>query len=369
MADVSPSPSLVVGAVIALREWFVSLNLTMKNFVRSGGYALVILLVFWCAYLFERNVLNRHPMGIRFIREGSEAAMRYITIPHIIIGFLFMVSSPKNQTRTKRMWVAGLFLAGVALCMIYGMNGGKANTLLYASVYLYFLVHELRDEAMFYTVLGDAAPIADKTVFQKLIRSMVALIVLSVAAVVWSVVPFGALDKKLATSVAQFLGSQSLGVKLLLSLAPSIALAAAYRWTFMRYSARLGYSGPREMMGAHSTLFKLMFAVPGVLFAGLVLTQRPYMIILFHVVAWYVFALYQFKKYPPRNPIKGLWSWMRATPNGFRTLHIGLVIGLMMTGLVWTLWLGQTNYLYWLLAPDAFLYWTIMHITVSFVPR
>jgi hypothetical protein len=369
MADVSPSPSIQVGVIDAMREKYASMNLTMRNFVRSGGYALVILLVFWCAYLFERNVLNRHPMDIRFIREGSEAAMRYITIPHIIIGFLFMVSSPKNQTRTKRMWVAGLFMTGVALCTIYGMNGGKANTLLYASVYLYFIVHELRDEAMFYTVLGDAAPIADKAVFQKMIRAVIALIVLSIAAVVWSVVPFGALDKKLAPSVAQYLGAQSMGIKILMSAAPAIALAAAYRRTLVSYSARLGYSGPREMMRTHSTLFKLMFAVPGVLFAGLVLTQRPYVIILFHVVAWYVFALYQFKKYPPKNPIKGLWSWMRATPNGFRTLHIGLVVGLMTTGLVWTLWMGQTDYLYWLLAPDAFLYWTIMHITVSFVPR
>jgi hypothetical protein len=53
---------------------------------------------------------------------------------------------------------------------------------------------------------------------------------------------------------------------------------------------------------------------------------------------------------------------------GFKTLHIAVVV-LMAVGLVWTLALGQTHSLAWLLAPESFLYWTIMHITVSFVPR
>jgi hypothetical protein len=60
---------------------------------------------------------------------------------------------------------------------------------------------------------------------------------------------------------------------------------------------------------------------------------------------------------------------MRTTLPGFRTLHIGMAVVLMAIGLVWTLPLDQTHYLKWLLAPESFLYWTIMHITVSFVPR
>jgi hypothetical protein len=50
-------------------------------------------------------------------------------------------------------------------------------------------------------------------------------------------------------------------------------------------------------------------------------------------------------------------------------LHIGMVVVLMAIGLIWTLPLNQAAWLRWLLAPEAFLYWTIMHITVSFMPR
>ena len=101
----------------------------------------------------------------------------------------------------------------------------------------------------------------------------------------------------------------------------------------------------------------------------MLLTQRPYALILFHVVAWYIFAVYQFKRHPPKVAPRGLWLWMRTTVRGFETLHIGMVVILMAIGLVWTLWLGQSPTLTWLLAPESFLYWTIMHITVSFVPR
>jgi len=60
---------------------------------------------------------------------------------------------------------------------------------------------------------------------------------------------------------------------------------------------------------------------------------------------------------------------MRTTVKGFKTLHIGMVVVLMAIGLVWTIGPHQTVALKWLLAPESFLYWTIMHITVSFVRR
>ena len=88
------------------------------HFLRAALYtALDRLSVFTFGYYFERYILNRHPDSIRFIREGSEAAMRRITIPHILIGFFFMISSPKNRNAGRqRLWAAGLLMAGAALC-------------------------------------------------------------------------------------------------------------------------------------------------------------------------------------------------------------------------------------------------------------
>ena len=102
---------------------------------------------------------------------------------------------------------------------------------------------------------------------------------------------------------------------------------------------------------------------------SLLITQRAYSLILFHVAGWYLFAAYQFTRHPPKCPPDGWWTWMRSTATGFKTLHIAMVAVLIAIGLVWTLGLHQTPYLAWLLAPESFLYWTIMHITISFVPR
>ncbi|MFQ5502834.1 MAG: hypothetical protein ACE5EQ_11135 [Phycisphaerae bacterium] len=373
---VSTSPTLPFDHATATRP----MGITERNFYRSMLYSAIIVLVFWCAYKVERDVLMRRPGEIRYIREASEAAMRYITIPHIVIGFLFMATSLNNRTRRKRAWIVGLLLAGVGLCLVYWAGGAKTNLLLYSSVYLYFLVHELRDEAMFYTVLGDAAPIPDKTAFRNMVRVLIGLIVANVWAFAWAFAPFGVYHKKIAaegsaladSSWAQsavFDGSLSLGWKLALAFFPLILLGAGYIATFYYYSGKMGYPSVRALVQTHAPLFRVMAGVTAVLGLSILLTERAYSLILFHVVAWYVFAAYQFARRPPKIAPKGVWVWMRTTVWGFKTLHIGMVVVLMVLGLVWTLALGQTSALGWLLRPEAFLYWTILHITVSFVPR
>lgn len=356
------------------------MGITERNFLKAMLGTAIVVFVFWCGYKVERDVLHRTPGETRYIREASEAAMRYITIPHIVIGFLFLVSSPKNRTLRKRMWTTGLLLAGVGLCTIYWKGGAKTNLLLYSSVYLYFLIHELRDEAMFYTVLGDAAPIQDKTVFNNMVRVLIGLIVFAIGAVVWAPAVFGAYHAKVvadgsalaSSSLAGstlFDGSLPLGLKLFISTAPMLAAAAGFIVALRYFAAKQGYPSVRILINTHAPLFRVMFGVTAVLGLAILLTSRPYSLILFHVIAWYIFAGFQFKRFPPKTAPKSLWLWMRTTVKGFKTLHIGMAVILMIIGLVWTLGFNQSDYLKWLLAPESFLYWTIMHITVSFVPR
>ncbi|HKQ46623.1 MAG TPA: hypothetical protein VJZ71_00975 [Phycisphaerae bacterium] len=378
MANGTSSPPIALD--YAARPERARLGVTERNFLRAGLYTAAIVFIFWCGYYFERSILHRHPADIRFIREASEAAMRYITIPHIVIGFLFMISSPKNQNLRQRLWAAGLLIAGAALCTLYWKGGGKANLLLYSGVYLYFLVHELRDEAMFYTVLGEAAPIADKTAFKGLVRWMTGLIVFTMGAFVWAPIPFGLYYKKLteptsalanwATLNASWLdGSMSLPLRIALSVTPFVLSAVGFAIVLRHFAARLKYPDVQTLFRNHAVLFKVMFGVAAVLGLSLILTARAYSLILFHVVAWYIFAAYQFAKHPPKAPSQGWWTWMRTSVRGFKTLHIGMVVVLMAIGLVWTIGLDRTSSLAWLLAPESFLYWTILHITVSFVPR
>ncbi len=354
---------------------------TERHFLLAMLATASIVAVFWVAYAVERNVLDRHPRDLRYIGEASEAAMRYITIPHIVIGFLFLVSSPKNRTRDKRIWTAGLLALGAILCFVYYAGGAKANLFLYSSVYLYFLVHELRDEAMFYSVLGEAAPVPDKAVFGRFVRALVALIVVSIGLVMWAPAPFGVFHDKLtgptsaiagfaAENAVWFDGSMAWPARLAVALAPLLVVAAGWVLVLRRYAAALGYPDVRTLYCTHAPMFRVMFGVAAVLGLAILLTQRPYSLITFHVVAWYIFAVYQFRRFPPKTPPRSRWLWMRTSVKGFKTLHIGMVAVLMLIGLVWTLFLPESApVLAWLLAPESFLYWTIMHITVSFGPR
>jgi len=364
------SPSSAAVAIAGdSRVAAVPVSVAERHFRRAMLYTALIVLVFWCGWKVERDVLHRHPGDIRYIREASEAAMRYITIPHILIGFFFMVSSPKNQTRRKRAWVVALLLAGVGLCLVYWKGGAKTNVLLYAGVYYYFLIHELRDEAMFYDVLGGGASIRDRAVFRNMVRALIALITLAIAAFAWSLVPFGVFDSKVAAGGAWLDGSLPMGLKIAMAAGPLLVVAVAFVVALRHYAVRQGYAGAGVLLRAHAPLFRVMGGVACVLGLSLLLTQRPYSLILFHVVAWYIFAAYQFTRHPPKAAPRNVWLWMRTTVRGFKTLHIGMVVILMAIGLVWTLWLGRAPALTWLLAPESFLYWTIMHITVSFVPR
>lgn len=370
----------VLAATLSDRSLNARMGVTRANFLRAAFWTALIVFVFWCGYQIERNVLHRGPANIRYIREASEAAMRYITIPHIVIGFLFLVSSKNNRSTRQRLWTVGLLAAGAGLCVLYRLGGGPTDVVLSAGVYFYFLVHELRDEAMFYTVLGEAAPIPDKAAFRRFVRAMIALIIVSLAVVVIAPASFGIYAEKLrakATGLASLQlaetawlqGSLPLPVKIACCVLPIAAVAAGYAVVLRKYARVFGYADVKSFAEAHAKLFFVMFGVAAVLGMALLLTQRAYSLILFHVVAWYIFASYQFTRYAPKEKPTGLLTWMRTTTAGFRTLHIGMAAALMILGLVWTLGMNQHAALAWLLAPESFLYWTLMHITVSFVPR
>jgi len=344
-----------------------ALSTTERNFWKAVLLTIVIAAVFMGAYWIEREVFHRGHEIRFFAGEGTEAAMRYITIPHIIIGFLFMVSSRNNRTAAKRAWIGVLIVAGIALCFVYysfAVAGGKSFKLVYGSVYLYFLIHELRDEGMFYVVLGDAPHITDKARFKSFTRALVALTLLAVVVIGWSGVPFGLYPRGFQPVDP----ARSIAFKCLLALGPIVAWCAAARLT-LAYYARGFTGGVAGLVRMHAPLIRLMAGSAAVLGLSMLITQRAYCLILFHVTSWYIFACYQYAKHPPKVAPTGWWLWMRTTLSGFRFLHIGMVVVLMAIGAVWVFGFGKPPVMNWLLAPDAFLYWTIMHITVSFVPR
>lgn len=360
-----------------------TLSIAERNFLRTFVYTSAIVALFYCAFHIEREVLHRRPAAIRFIPEAAEAAMRYVGIPHVIIGFLFMASAVKNRTPSRRAWIGGLLLVGAVLSYGFWEGGGKANLVLYAGVYLYFLVHELRDESNFCLILGDAPSPSNPAAFRAMILWMIGLIVTAFVVLGYASLPFGLFHRRFnaddsvlaGSSFAQSVlvaGRLPMPLKLILSLAPVAATAFGFVHVLRHYARALGFGSVHGLIHTYASVFRIMLGVAGVLVLSLLITQRPHSLALFHFVAWYVFASYQLAKHPPKSPPAGWWTWMRTTASGFKTLHIGMVLGLMGLALFWTLALDPTDTSSWftrLLAPAAFPYWTIMHVTVSFVPR
>lgn len=329
--------------------------------MRTMLVTVACVLCFKVIYLFEVNVLLNDVRAARFVGEASDAAMRYIGLPHIIIGFLFLVTSRASQTARMRIAILGLLTIGGILCAAYGMAGGKSNKLAFAMVYLYFLVHELRDQAMFYTVFGDAPPVRDQRAFGNMVRATIAIAASGVVLLVWA--SLGIFSPKYSLLDP----SHSLAFKIAVAVVSIIGWAAAACFT-MRYHAR-SFNGVGSMIREHAPFFRLMTGVVGVLGLSLLLTQRPYSLILFHVISWYLFTCYLLAKKRPGGSAGSFWTWMRSSLSGFRFLHNGMVSALLAIGIVWVFGFGKPPVLNWLLAEEAFPYWTILHITVSFARR
>jgi hypothetical protein len=89
------------------------------------------------------------------------------------------------------------------------------------------------------------------------------------------------------------------------------------------------------------------------------------MIILLHVTVWLVFVHYQLVKRPSSAP-RNLWQWLRGTPAGFLTLHIGIaVLTLVIMAVRVHVW-QRTGWFSELFAAKNFCYWGLMHISMSF---
>jgi hypothetical protein len=91
--------------------------------------------------------------------------------------------------------------------------------------------------------------------------------------------------------------------------------------------------------------------------------------ILMHFVGWFLIAMYLITKYPPKEKPAGMWAWMRTTRAGFLTLHFGLVVITLGLYAMSTYASGRQDFIEKIFSVPGFYYWTLMHVTWSFLPR
>ena len=336
----------------------------MRQFAGTAALMGVLIGLFW---LLDKVEPAGHRGGIVADRPVSVAAV-LVGLAHFVVAFFFMVTS---RAWSSRQAIRRLFLgmvAAVGVCGILAI-GSEVARIFFPSVFVgvYFISHEVRDEYFFTTTLGDVpAGRLDRRAFLMLLGA----VVLAMLALMWNL-PFARPEHRgfaILKPIVDLSGVQG-PTKAVWWAAPVALLGAAAAALFGSCLKR-AKMGVGEFFRTYATLLVVYVVLTSLFFLAPKGEQSIYMIVCFHVAAWWVFMTRQLARRDRTTQPKGL-AWFRETQAGFQTLHIGLVLLVLAVAGVWAYAFERSlaNPLGWLVSQQAFPYWTIGHVTVSFVPK
>ena len=306
----------------------------------------------------------------RLVWNASETSTRFLAIGHTVVATAFLLTSKRMRGARGWAWFLSLTAAGVASCFAYRFLGGKHAPLAEFLFYTYFLAHEIRDELFFYRVNGDV-PAGDdpKTATRGLwLAPLLAYGV--IAATFLSAAAFGIGGaRRYAAALEDLAQPVRVAIGAVVIVATALLLFAAQR----RY-ARLHPGGWRGLLAHHRPLFVVFAMIYAILMIGIAATGRMYAIVAVHVAIWYVFTLKQLASRPAPSPRPRAfsWAWVRSTTAGFNFFHLGvmaLVIGAAAYRAFVLQNAAEPPALAVFVSKESFPYWTLMHVTWSWVPR
>ena len=338
---------------------------SIRQFAATAVFMGVLIGFFW---LLDRlEPAEHHRAGIVAGRPVTMAAV-FVGLAHFVVAFFFMVTGRAWSTRqAARRLFAGMVVA-VGLCGVLAVGSDVAK-IFFPSVFVgvYFVSHEVRDEYYFSTVLGDVPP---GRLHRPAFLLLLGAVILGLLALMWNL-PFlrpthrGIAILKPIVDLSTVQGS----ARAIWWAGPSMLLGAASAALFGGCLKKANMSAG-EFFRTYSPLLVVYVVLTSLFFLAPKSEQSIYMIVCFHVAAWWVFMTRQLAKRDKTARPRGL-AWFRETQAGFQTLHVGLVLLILGAAAVWAYAFERSlaNPLGWLVSHQAFPYWTIGHVTVSFVPK
>ena len=361
----TPVRAASVAATDSRRRWRTE---TERNWLLSAVVVVASIALFAAIHRAEIRAGRWNP-DVRIVRDPAGTAMGCLGIAHFLIAFVFTASS--RRMKSGRAWgrYALLAAAGTLLCLGYARLGLAAPFAAELLFFAYFFVHESRDEVFFYFVNGDGPAAARGTPTEAaLVRVPLILAGAIVAVLTLAIDMFGE-----GTSwIREEVEALPEAVRWSLGAGPSVVVLVA-ALVFVRRWRRAGLGSLRAFVRAHAPILRVFAASFTILAVGFALGWRAHTIVLLHVAAWFVFSVRQLQKRPVKpRPAPGTWSWLRATPIGFTVLHAGLAAVLLAAAAVWAYAFRHDPRLLafrLFLDQKSFAYWTIVHVSVSFMPR
>ncbi len=336
---------------------------------RNWGLALLLTAAFvgvlWLASQAERyaGVADRRT---GFVWNASEASARILAVTHTIVATAFLLTSRQVRSRRGVSWLAALAALSVAVCLGWSALVDWSPALSAVLFTGYFIAHDVRDEAFFYDANGDVARAPPANPARP-------------ALVVFGAVLLGTLGLAVTLGIGGGkrlmgpLADARLPIRIALAAAVVALLAAATRSLLRRDGIRTPEDW-RAYVGAHRPIavaYALVYAV--ILFSPMV-TDRIYLVVSVHIVLWWVFAarLLHAAKRPDPAPRPLSWRWFRTTPTGFHLLHAAVLALVVVAGAVWAFRYANDRSetaLRVLAGKKSFYYWTLVHVTLSWIPR
>ncbi len=347
-----------------------TLTTTERNWLWALAIVVGSALFFWLLYAAEQR-WGHTVREERLVWHAVETSMRYLALSHFLVAILFMTTSRSMRKASSWAWFAGLAMFGTGLSMAFASAGGLEMHVAAALFYTYFLVHEFRDQAFFYRVNGDAPKDADPDELRKTLWTVPAVVMGLIGTIFFAGAAFEIGGARRYTEAV--FGDLPQTARYVIGALP-IAAMIVVTHLLRRSYARKHPGGISGFARANRPILFVFGGILAVLIADIIITGRVYAIVTLHVTAWYVFVVRGFAKRPPPEPRPRAftWTWMRSTLAGFNFLHIGMLVLVMAAGAVWAYGFDNSasqSFFWVLLSREAFPFWTIMHVSVSFLPR
>lgn len=350
---------------------------TIRSWLRAMAWTLGLIgiaALFWGVdkyglRIFALDFSHIRPGNYRMFKNPTTTPMRVFGIPHFLIGFLFLLSSRRMREKKNKVQLAVLTVIGIGFCYLFRRVGANLNVFAVFIFYFYFLIHGFRDDAHFYKTFGDM-PREGAATHDRILVVLQALQIGLLFCLFWPTYShMASTDIQRADPILSnfFPAGWPFIIKLASMFVPMVLITL-----FVLHRIARGVTGGLAgLWRIHQPLFMVFVMSLGVL--GLAMFGGPGAFdiwVLMHFVAWYFFALFMLDRHPPKEAPKSAWAWMRTTRRGFVTLHTGLVVATALLLAVSVYYFGQqSSILDVIVGKEAFYYWTIMHVTWSWVPR
>jgi hypothetical protein len=324
----------------------------------------VIPIVGFSLYLLTEKYLVGRPRG--WITNPAEMPCRVFGYSHYIVAVIFMLSSRRMKTARGWAWTGALGAVSAALCVAFAQFGGAKNPVLVVIYFLYFMVHGYKDLVALYQ-----QEVADIELRRSAGRLMLWAQAACLLLLVFTLVPAYMM---VASSRAQ----SPEAVRNLTGLSPLInaiyvigaALLIAGAAAVIRELRFLGGRTRRVLEIAKPVLWVLALTTLIALSSAVLGGWMFNIIILSHFVVWYFYADRRLQRSPAQASARdGIWKWMRGSSAGFRALHLGTAALFLVVLALDHYAFGESGLLQFAVGDDAFYYWTLVHVTISFAPR